>query len=113
MASVGPALWFLFRGDHLLVFRDSDLAVPSAEYVEDLDVEVLFRREIGALEGRACWAAEVAPEAGPPEGMEFRDLRSLFSETSEDLFRMAGRAKQIVGWHARQCLWPESRRRSA
>lgn len=99
MASVRPALWFLYKGDHLLVFRGGDLAVPSAEYVEELDVEVLFRREIGSLGGRACWAAEVAPEAGPPEGMEFRNLRSLFSGTSEDLFRMAGRAKQIVGWH--------------
>jgi len=93
-------LWFLFRGDLLLVFRDGDLAVPSADHVEELGMEVLFRQEVGMLEGRACWAAEVATEAEPPEGLVFRDLRSLFSGVSEDLFRMAGRAKQIVGWNA-------------
>ena len=39
-------------------------------------------------------------DAGPPEGMVFRDLRSFFFGVDEDFFRMAGRAKQIVGWHA-------------
>ena len=84
----------------MLVFREGDLAVPSADHVEKLGMEVMFRQEVGVLEGRACWAAEVAPEAEPPEGLVFRDLRSLFSGASEDLFRMAGRAKQIVGWNA-------------
>jgi NAD+ diphosphatase len=93
-------LWFLFRGDLLLVFREGDLAVPSADRVEKLGMEVLFRQEVGVLEERVCWAAEVAPQAEPPEGLVFRDLRSLFSGVSEDLFRMAGRAKQIVGWNA-------------
>ncbi len=63
-------------------------------------MSILFRREIGALDGRRCWAAEVAPDAQPPEGLVFRDLRSLFLGASEDFFRMAGRAKQIVGWNA-------------
>ena len=93
-------LWFLFRGDLLLVFREGDLAVPSADHVEKLGMEILFRQDVGVLEGRACWAAEVAPEAEPPEGLVFQDLRSLFSRAGEDLFRMAGRAKQIVGWNA-------------
>lgn len=79
------ALWFLFRGD-LLVFRDGDIAVLSADHVGKLGMEVLFRQEIGVLEGRACWAAEVAPDAGPPEGRVFRDLRSPFSGVSEDFF---------------------------
>jgi NAD+ diphosphatase len=94
------ALWFLFRGDLLLVFREGDLAVPSADRVEKLGMEVLFRQEVGVLEERVCWAAEVAPKSEPPEGLVFRDLRSLFSGASEELFRMAGRAKQIVGWNA-------------
>jgi hypothetical protein len=35
-----------------------------------------------------------------PEGTVFRDLRGVFSGMEEDFFRMAGRAKQIVGWNA-------------
>jgi NAD+ diphosphatase len=94
------ALWFVYRGDLLLVRRDGDPALPTAGCVEKLGADVLFRWEIGSLNGRACRAAEVAPEVEPPEGMVFRDLRSLFSGMDEGFFRMAGKAKQIVGWNA-------------
>jgi NAD+ diphosphatase len=93
-------LWFLFRGDLLLVSRDGNLALPPADYPEALGPDILFRREIGVLDGRRCWAAEVAPGVEPPEGTAFRELRGLFSGMDEDFFRMAGRAKQIVAWNA-------------
>jgi NAD+ diphosphatase len=67
--------------------------------LEAIGLEVLFRQEIGTLDGHRCYAAEVAPDAEPPEGMVFRDLRSLLGEVDERLFAMAGRAKQIVEWH--------------
>lgn len=92
------ALWFLFKEDLLLVSRDG--GVPAADRPEDLGVEVLFRREIGALEGTRCWAAEVPLDSEAPEGLVFRNLRSLFSGVDEGFFRMAGRAKQVVGWNA-------------
>jgi NAD+ diphosphatase len=66
--------------------------------VEDLGLGVLFRREVGALNGRRCWAAKLEPDAEAPEGMTFRDLRSLW-DADEGFFTMAGRAKQIVEWH--------------
>jgi NAD+ diphosphatase len=94
------ALWFVFRGDLLLVRDDGDPAVPLAGSPEEFGDNVLFRREIGFLDGRGCWAAEAAPDLEPPEGTVFRDLRGLFSGMDEDFFRMAGRAKQIVGWNA-------------
>jgi NAD+ diphosphatase len=92
------ALWFLFRDDLLLVRGDGK--VPVARSPDELGNGVVFRREIGALEGRGCWAAEASPDFEAPEEMEFRALRSLFSGMDEGLFRMAGRAKQIVGWNA-------------
>ena len=94
------ALWFVFRGDLLLVRDDGDPAVALADSPEEFGNNVLFRREIGVLHGRGCWAAEVAPDFEPPEGTVFRDLRGVFSGMEEDFFRMAGRAKQIVGWNA-------------
>src|SRR4029453_3603983 len=92
------ALWFAFEGDKLLVFDEEPVRVPLAESPEELDLSVTFRWEIGDLDGHTCWAVETDSEA--PEGMEFRDLRSFFFGVEEDFFRMAGRAKQIVGWHA-------------
>jgi len=91
------AFWFAFRDDKLLVFEDGPVRVPLAEGPEELDLDVTFRREIGNLDGHACWAAETDSEA--PEGMVFRDMRSFFFGVDEGFFRMAGRAKQIVGWH--------------
>ncbi len=85
----------------MLVCRDGDpVEVPLAAGPEAFGVEVVFRQEIGLLYGRRCWATEVSPDTKAPEGMVFRDLRRLFSGVNEGFFRMAGRAKQIVGWHA-------------
>ena len=89
------ALWFAFKGERLLVFEDGPVRVPLAE---ELNLDVTFRWEVGDLEGHVCWAVETDSEA--PEGMVFRDLRSFFFGVDEDFFRVAGRAKQIVGWHA-------------
>ena len=92
------ALWFAFEGDKLLVFDGEPVRVPLAESPEELDLSVTFRWEIGDLDGHTCWAVETDSEA--PEGMEFRDLRSFFFGVDDGFFRMAGRAKQLVGWHA-------------
>ena len=99
MADAKTALWFAFRSDRLLVHREKPICVPEAATPEDLGLDALFRQEIGTLDGWRCYAAEVAPDAEPPEGMVFRDLRSLLGGVDESFFAMAGRAKQIVEWH--------------
>jgi NAD+ diphosphatase len=98
LADLEQALLFAFQGERLLVFEDGPVRVPLADRAEDLDIK--FRWEIGDLDGHACWAVEVDSDAGPPTGMVFRDLRSFFFGVDEAFFGMAGRAKQIVGWHA-------------
>jgi NAD+ diphosphatase len=99
LTDLEPALWFAFKGDRLLVCEEDPIRVPLVSGPEVLGLDVSFRWEIGDLDGYYCWAAEVDSDTGPPEGMAFRDLRSLFYGVDEDFFRMAGRAKQIVGWH--------------
>ncbi len=101
MADVKPGLWFVFREDLLLVSQEGEtVTVPLAQGSEEIGVDVSFHREVGSLNGHPCYAAEASPETGPPDNMVFRELRSLFSGIEEDFFRMAGRAKQIVGWQA-------------
>src|SRR5918994_2723979 len=99
LADLEQALWFAFQGERLLVFEEGPVRAPLADSPEDLDLDIRFRWEIGDLDGHACWAVEVDPDAGPPAGLEFRDLQSFFFGVDEDFFGMAGRAKQIVGWH--------------
>jgi NAD+ diphosphatase len=100
LADPKQALWFAFQGERLLVFEDESPRVPLAGSPEELDLDIRFRWEIGTLDGHACWAVEVDSEAGPPAGMAFMDLRRFFFRIDEGFFGMAGRAKQIVGWHA-------------
>lgn len=96
----GTPLWFAFRDDLLLVSNDGPVAVPRADDPAELGIEAPFRREIGTLNGARCWAAGVARSAEPPDGFVFRDLRWMLYEVDEGFFRMAGRAKQVVGWDA-------------
>lgn len=96
----GPSLWFAFRDEELLVLDGVEVRVPYLGTFEELGLQTSFRWEIGVLDGARCWAVEVDPDGEPPEGMAFRDLRSMFfTGIGGTFFRMAGRAKQIVGWH--------------
>ncbi len=92
--------WFAFRREELLLLDEDRIAVPRASAPGDLGLETSFEREVGALNGGRCWAAELPPEAPAPAGTVFRDLRGMAAVLDEEFFRMAGRAKQVVAWHA-------------
>jgi NADH pyrophosphatase NudC (nudix superfamily) len=76
------------------------MGVPRATSPKDLGLSAAFEQEIGVLDEVPCFAVDLAPEARRPEGMVFRDLRSLWG-AGEDFFLKAGRAKQIVEWNRR------------
>jgi NAD+ diphosphatase len=92
-------LRFAFRGDQFLVLDDGNsVGAPRAASLNDLGLSAVFEQEIGVLDGVPCFAVDLAPAAEAPEGMVFRDLRSLWG-VEEDFFLKAGRAKQIVEWN--------------
>lgn len=93
-------LWFVFRGEQVLV-RDEDdgSVVPLTGPPEDLGLDILFEQDIGDLYGEKCFAAEVEPGTQAPDGHLFRDLRGMLGSIDEGFFAMAGRAKQIVNWN--------------
>ncbi|HET7479904.1 MAG TPA: NAD(+) diphosphatase [Rubrobacteraceae bacterium] len=93
------ALWFAFRDEQLLVLDGDPVRVPDSSTFEELGLEAAFRWEIGTLNGARCWAVEIDSDGGTPDGMVLRDLRSLFAGIDEGFFKMAGKAKQVVGWH--------------
>ena len=83
-----------------MLVRDEGNAVsaPQAPSLKDLELYAAFKQEIGVLDGVPCFAVDLAPDAEAPEGMVFRDLRSLWG-VDEDFFLKAGQAKQIVEWN--------------
>jgi NAD+ diphosphatase len=94
------ALWFAFRDERLLVLEGNEPRVPRASDLEDLGVEASFCQPVGHLDGRPCWAAEVPDGVEAPEGSAFVDLRAIFAAADEEFFAVAGKAKQVVSWHA-------------
>jgi NAD+ diphosphatase len=98
LADTGANLWFAYSGEKLLVEKEDPTSVPQVASLESLGLRVLFQREIGTLNGQRCQAAELEPGTEAPEGMVFRELRSLW-DADEAFFRTAGRAKQIVEWN--------------
>ncbi len=92
----GPAWWFLFRRRELLV--DARECRPLRGDEGELPLAPTAVHFVGELEGMPCFAAEVAPEASPPPGLDFRDLRLLFGRLDDALHDVAGRAVQLVEW---------------
>ena len=94
-----PALWFAFQGDKLLVQTDrTSLSIPLLTDLKDLGLRFVRRNYMGHLDACHCYAVELAEETEPPAGMAFQGLRQVYGSIPEDLFSLAGSAKQFVDW---------------
>ncbi|MDH4095021.1 MAG: NAD(+) diphosphatase [Betaproteobacteria bacterium] len=109
----GAALWFVFRGDQLLVelgppdsrpsddprvpHRPSAARLPLLKNNNRLWASPLRTLYLGALGGLGCWAAEVA-SADAPSGYGWTGMRSLFTVLEDAHFALAGRALQLLQW---------------
>jgi len=91
-----PALWLAFRRRELLLERDG--GPPVAPRLEPLGLAPRAIHFLGHVGDAPCFAVELAPDAEPPPGASFSDLRALFGRLGERLFALAGRALQIVDW---------------
>lgn len=98
-ANNGPAWWFVFRDTELLVkLGDETASVPRVADPAQLNLKPKRRQYLGKWDDAPCFSAEVSDDAVVPAGMAFRGLRKLFGLLDQELFRIAGRAVQIVDW---------------
>ena len=95
----GPALWFAFQENNLLVSENStSVTIPHLDDFSELGLVTLNQNYLGLLEGSPCYAVEVPEDATPLPGMAFKGLRQVYDHLDEDLFWIAARAVQIVDW---------------
>ena len=93
------SIWFAFADNDLLVYEtENDETIPALADFSLLELPVVRQHYLGALDGQPCFAVELSPEASPPPGMAFQNLRQLFGRLDEDFIALSGRAIQIVDW---------------
>jgi NAD+ diphosphatase len=79
--------------------KDTGAEVPLLERgLTDLGMNPVRTQFLGFLDQKPCLSAELPQNATPPEGWAFEGLRRLFSVLDQEVFDVAGRAKQIVLW---------------
>ena len=97
--SSGPAWWFAFAGNQLLIHLDSDSArIPYLRDFSELKVRHDGIHYLGELDGHSCHAVDLGESADIPPGMALEGLRKIYGRIEEELFWLAGRAVQVVEW---------------
>jgi NAD+ diphosphatase len=89
------AMWFLFHGDELLLRPDA--SIPVAESAEELPRKPEEFHVVGMVDNTPVFvgAIDCSETDG---GHSFMGLREVFAELGEEVFQLAGRAKQILTW---------------
>ncbi|MCJ7596255.1 MAG: NAD(+) diphosphatase [Desulfobacterales bacterium] len=95
----GPAWWFLFSGQRLLVrFTGEEASIPCVDDLESLHLKILRKNTLGILDGRPCYSAECEADIAVPDGMDFQGLRRLAGHLKDQIFWLAALARQILDW---------------
>ena len=67
---IGPAWWFAFQKSKLLVYLGpGSVSIPCLVDLSELGLIALSQHYLGHLDGRDCYAVELAEGTAPPAGM--------------------------------------------
>ncbi len=99
----GPAYWFVFAGEQLLVRRDGDeVVIPRVSGPGELGLTAEREVYLGTITAGGvetnCFAAEAAADAALPDGIAAEGLRALYPLLDEPFMGIAGRAVQLVAF---------------
>jgi NAD+ diphosphatase len=92
-------MWFVVDCGRVLVRQGgAGSAFLLPEDLQSLDLDVSQGLFLGETERHACMLAHGDSTAPVPGGLEWVELRSLFSILEEELFWLAGRANHLAAW---------------
>ncbi|MCZ2110417.1 MAG: NAD(+) diphosphatase [Dehalococcoidia bacterium] len=99
-ASGQQGIWFCVGRNTVLVTPgDEGLEPLRAVHPSDLGLVVDHEHFLGLLDGTPVWAAGVDSPGDDPDGYRHENLFSLFPNTDEQTWALAGRAIQVAEWH--------------
>jgi NAD+ diphosphatase len=98
-ASAAGWWWLVRRAEVLVELHPDGPRIPSGD--RD-DYKALAdgapAQYIGSLDGRPCWAVDVAADAETPADTAFEGLYALHGKVPDLVWTIAGRAVQLVEW---------------
>ncbi|MDG2239576.1 MAG: NAD(+) diphosphatase [Longimicrobiales bacterium] len=95
---------FAFAGSSMLLVSKADgLRVPTRGEVAGLIGEPAWgvaeaAAGVPRVDGRPCWALDLADDFEPEQGFQLVGLRAAHALVPEKLFRAAGTARQKIDW---------------
>lgn len=94
------AIWFCVgRSTVLVAPGEQGLEPLRAVHPSDFGLVVDHEHFLGFLDGTPVWVAGIDAPGEDPEGYRHENLFSLFPNTDEQTWVLAGRAIQIAEWH--------------
>ena len=94
------SLWFVFHAEKLLTKLNNDSSIiPRLADLEKRQLTPIRKLYLGSLDGRQCFAGELADDTIPTQGYALTEPRRLFATLDETLIWTAGRANQLVHWN--------------
>ncbi len=92
--------WFVFEQHKLLLKNNhGSFSIPNQADLATLGIRLKSEINIGLQERSPCFAAELADDSLMlPDGFSRVSLRKLFIQSDDEIFRVAGRAYQIMNW---------------
>lgn len=100
-ANEKPELWFIFKKDSLLVnvcSEEQSCILPDRSIWNQIGLADSDWHYLGDFDQSDAYCVSAAEIEELPEGYEFRSLRVLADQFSEDIFLLAGRAHHILHW---------------
>ncbi len=95
----GVALWFLYRGEKMLVqVQETGYKLISGVEADFAPLKLDSPLYLGTLNDLPCMAGEVEPEHPLPADWRELDLRRLFGSLDEPAYLVAGYAAQLLRW---------------
>lgn len=94
------ALWFLFEDHKLLIkHQGENVFIPQSSDLKTLDMTPQQPQYLGSLDGRPCYAGELAKGRVLSDTFTLKGIRTLFGQLEEELMWIAGLANQLVAWN--------------
>jgi NAD+ diphosphatase len=94
------AFWFIFKDLNLLLNTQGDtLSIPETRDLGECRTHLVRQQFIGSLDDRQCFTADMGDGVPKKEGLEAKNLRSIFNTMDEEIIWAAGTANQLATWN--------------